>query len=144
MAETQNYQNHVRWYPLHHFVVMPILLFNLVWQIGRLYQEPTWIRAEYVLLAVGLILLGIAARLQALKAQDRIIRLEETIRYQKLLPPNLAFQAAQQPIRNILALRFASDEELPQLLEKAINGEFKNSKEIKQAIKNWRGDYLRV
>lgn len=144
MAETQNYQNHVRWYPLHHFVVMPILLFNLVWQIGRLYQEPTWIRAEYVLLAVGLILLGVATRLQALKAQDRIIRLEETIRYQKLLPSDLAFQAAQQPIGNILALRFASDEELPQLLEKAINGEFKSSKEIKQSIKNWRGDYLRV
>lgn len=144
MAEIQNYRNHVRWYPLAHFVVMPILLFNLIWQAVRLYQEPSWDRAEFVLLAVGLILLNVAARFQALTAQDRIIRLEEQLRYQKLLSSDLAFQAAQLPHSSILALRFASDEELPQLLEKAINGEFKDSKEIKQSIKNWRGDYLRV
>lgn len=144
MAETQNYQNHVRYFPLVHFFLFPVLFFNLVWQAVRLYQEPSWDRAEMVLLAVALIGMNLAARVQALKAQDRAIRLEESLRYQRILVPDLAFQAEQMPAGTKVALRFASDEELPELVQKAINGEFKNSKEIKLAIKNWRGDYLRV
>jgi hypothetical protein len=144
MAETQNYQNHVRWYPLVHFVITPILLVNLIWQIVRLSQEFNWDRAENLLLAVGLMLLSLAGRNQALMAQNRIIRLEETLRYREVLAPDLAFQAEQLPNGTKIALRFASDDELPELVQKAINGEFKNSKEIKLAVKDWRGDYLRV
>ena len=144
MAETQNYQNHVRYFPLVHFFLFPVLLFNLIWQAVRLYQEPSWDRAEMVLLAVALIAMNVAARTQALKAQDRTIRLEEALRYQRVLSPDLAFQAEQMPAGTKVALRFASDEELPELVQKAISGEFKSSKEIKLAIKNWRGDYLRV
>jgi hypothetical protein len=144
MAQTQNYQNHVRYFPLVHYFLTPLLLFNLIWQIVRLYQEPSWDRAEFVLLSVGFIAMNVAARLQALRAQDRVIRLEESIRYQRILSPDLAFQAEQLPTGNKLALRFASDEELPELIQKAINGDFKNSKEIKLSIKKWRGDYLRV
>ena len=144
MAQTQNYQNHVRYFPLVHYFLTPLLLFNLIWQIVRLYQEPNWDRAEFVLLSIGLIAMNVAARLQSLRAQDRVIRLEESIRYQRILSPDLAFQAEQLPAGSKLALRFASDEELPELVEKAINGDFKNSKEIKLSIKKWRGDYLRV
>ena len=144
MAETQNYQNHVRWYPLVHFIITPVLLINLIWQIVRLSQEPSWDRAESLLLAVGLMLLSLAARNQALMVQNRVIRLEESLRYKEVLPPDLAFQAEQLPTRTKIALRFASDEELPELVRKAINGEFKDSKEIKLAVKNWRGDYLRA
>ncbi|CAN5868342.1 hypothetical protein BH20ACI4_BH20ACI4_34090 [soil metagenome] len=144
MAQNQNYQNHVRYFPLVHYFLTPLLFFNLIWQIVRLYQEPSWDRAEFVLLSVGLIAMNVAARLQALRAQDRVIRLEESLRYQRLLSPDLAFQAEQLPASSKLALRFASDEELSELVHKAINGDFKNSKEIKLSIKNWRGDYLRV
>lgn len=144
MAETQNYQNHVRWYPLVHFFLTPIFLFNFVWQSVRLYQESSWDRAESLLLAVAFIGLQIAARLQALKAQDRVIRLEERLRYKEILPADLAAQAANLEIGKILALRFASNEELPELVRKTLSGELKTSKEIKQSIKNWRGDYLRV
>lgn len=144
MAETQSYQNHVRRFPLVHFVLFPILFFNLGWQSVKLYKEPSWDRAEFVLLAIAFIGMNLAARVQALRAQDRVIKLEETLRYQRILSPDLAFQAEQLPTWNKIALRFASDEELPGLIQKAINGEFANSKEIKLAIKNWRGDYLRV
>ncbi len=144
MENTQNYQNHVRWFPLVHFVLFPILLFNLIWQIVMLYQYPSWDRAEFVLLSIGLILLSLAARLQALKAQDRVIRLEERLRYQAVLSSDLAQKAANLNIGQMIALRFASDEELAELVEKTLNGEFKDSKEIKLAIKNWRGDFLRV
>lgn len=144
MAETQNYQNHVRYFPLFHYVITPLLLFNLIWQAVRLYQEPNWDRAENLLMAVVFILIALAARLQALTVQNRIIRLEESLRYHKILSPDLAFQAEQLPTGTKIALRFASDEELPDLVQRAINGEFKNSKEIKLAVKNWRGDYLRA
>ncbi len=144
MAQNQNYQNHVRYFPLVHYFLTPLLFFNLIWQIVRLFQEPSWDRAEFLLLSVGLIAMNVAARLQALRAQDRVIRLEESLRYQRILSPDLAFQAEQLPTGSKLALRFASDEELSELVQKAINGDFKKTKEIKQAIKNWRGDYLRV
>ena len=145
MQETQNYQNHVRWYPLVHFVLSPILFFNFVWQAGRLYQEPNWDRAENVLVAAALMLISLAARLQALKAQDRVIRLEETLRFQNILPPDLAAAAAQKlTTGQLIALRFASDFELPELVQKTLSGELETAKQIKLAVKNWRGDYLRV
>ena len=144
MPEQQNYQNHTRWYPLVHFVISPILLFNLIWQIVRLFQEPTWDRGEFVLLSLGIALLSLAARLQSLKAQDRVIRLEEKLRYKELLPTDLAQKASNLKTGQIIALRFAPDEELPDLVQKTLNGEFKTSKDVKLAVKNWRGDYLRV
>lgn len=144
MAETQNFKNHVRYNPFVHFLITPLLLIILIWQIVRLWQDPSWDRGFDLLVALALIMLSLAARAQALTVQNRVIRLEESLRYQKILSPDLAFQAEQLPTGTKIALRFASDEELPELVQKAINGEFKNSKEIKLAVKNWRGDYLRV
>jgi hypothetical protein len=116
----------------------------LIWQSVRLYQEPSWDRAENILMAVAFIILSLTARLQALKAQDRVIRLEESLRYQRLLPSDLFEKSSNLKTGQMVALRFASDEELPDLLNRTLKGEFKDTKEIKLAVKNWRGDYLRV
>jgi hypothetical protein len=144
MADTQNFRNHTRWFPLFHFVIFPLLVFNLVWQSVRLYQEPSWDRAEWVLMAVVFILMILAARLQALRAQDRLIRLEERLRYARLLSPELAAKASDLRTGEIIALRFASDDELPDLAARAVKGEFGSPKEIKLAVKKWRADHLRV
>lgn len=144
MADTQNYSNHVRWFPLFHFVVMPLLLLNFLSHLVRLFMAPSWSLGFWTLLGITLILLALASRLMAIKAQDRIIRLEEKLRYRELLSPELAERAKGLHIGQIIALRFASDDELPGLIERTLNGEFAKPKEIKQAIKNWRGDYLRV
>jgi hypothetical protein len=144
MKDTQNYSNHTRWLPLVHFVLFPIFAFNLIWQTVRLYQEPRWDRVVMILLALAFIGLNVAARLQALRAQDRVIRLEESLRYQRTLQGELAEKAEALPTRLKIALRFASDEELAELVERTVSGELKTSKEIKLAIKKWRGDYLRV
>lgn len=144
MSEQQTYQNHTRYFPLVHFVLFPALFFNLIWQIVRLYQEPNWDRAEWVFMAVVFVAMNVAARLQALKAQDRVIRLEEELRFNQILPKELLQKAAGLKTSQLIALRFASDEELPNLIERALNDEFKTGKDIKLAIKNWRGDYLRV
>lgn len=143
MAE-QNYSNHRRWYPLFHFVVMPLLALNFLSHLIRFFMAPSWGLAFWTLLGATLILLALASRLMALKAQDRVIRLEERLRYRDVLSPELAKRANGLRTGQIIALRFASDEELPQLIERTLNGEFAKPKEIKQAIRNWQSDYLRV
>jgi Family of unknown function (DUF6526) len=144
MQEAQNFKNHARFFPLFHFVLMPILLFHLIWCIVRTVQDFSWDRLEYLLIAFVLVLITLSARMQALAAQDRVIKLEERLRYKSLLNSVLEAKASQFKIGQMIALRFASDEELPSLVEKIISSELKTSKEIKMAVKNWRGDYLRV
>jgi len=73
-----------------------------------------------------------------------VIRLEERLRYREVLSPELVKRADGLRTGQIVALRFAPDDELAGLVERTLNGEFAKNKEIKQAIKNWRGDHLRV
>ena len=144
MAEQQTYANHTRWFPLVHFVTFPLVILNFLFQAFRLYQEPGIDRAVWVVLCVVFMLIVLTSRLQALKAQDRIIRLEERLRYKELLSPELAKRASDLAPGKIISLRFASDEELPALVTQVLDGKLNTGKEIKSAIKNWRGDYLRV
>ena len=144
ISEMQNYHNHVRWHPLVHFVITPILLVNLVWAAICVSIEFDWFRVQYLMLSLGVVLTSLAARLQALRAQDRVIRLEERLRYREVLAPELLKRTVELRTGQIIALRFASDTELPGLIERTLNGEFASAKEIKAAIKNWRADYLRV
>lgn len=148
MPNQQNFSNHVRWFPLFHFVVIPLLVLNLLSHIVRLYlAEPNSGRktlAFWTLLSFTFILMALAARLQALTVQNRVIRLEEKLRYKTLLSPELAAQAEGLSLGQIIALRFASDAELPSLVERTLNGEFATPKEIKKAVKDWRADHLRA
>lgn len=98
----------------------------------------------WIVLVFTIILLSIAARLQALKAQDRVIRLEERLRYREALSSDLAARASNLPTGKIISLRFASDEELPSLVTQVLEGKLSTGKEIKSSIKNWRADHLRV
>ena len=144
MAEQQNYKNHVRWHAPQHFVLTPILLVNFIYAIVRLIQEPNIDRAEFLLLAIGLVIMGVLVRINSLRVQDRLIRLEEKIRYEKVLPANLLPQTENLSRSQINALRFASDRELSTLVERVLKGEFQKPDEIKRAVTDWRGDYLRV
>jgi hypothetical protein len=120
------------------------MLLHFIYTAYRLYQTPDFAHAEALLLAFGLILLALLVRINPLRAQDRVIRLEEQLRYQRLLPAELAAQAGQLPARFVVALRFASDEELPGLVHETLAGKFAKPDEVKRAIKNWRTDLLRV
>lgn len=144
MNKAQNYSNHARYFPLFHFVVVPLLVLNFLSHLIRFLMAPSWTLAFWTLLGIALILLALASRLMALKVQDRVIRLEERLRYREILSPQLAANASKLTISQMIALRFASDEELPGLVERTLNGEFATPKEIKLAIKEWRSDYLRV
>lgn len=147
MAEQQNYANHTRWFPLFHFVLVPLLLLNLIEHLVRIYMTSgteRWEQAFWALFSVVLILLALVARMMAVKVQDRVIRLEERLRYRELLSAETAAKASELPVEQIIALRFASDGELNDLVNQVLDGKLTTQKEIKMAIKDWRGDHLRA
>ncbi|MGH9837620.1 MAG: DUF6526 family protein [Blastocatellia bacterium] len=145
MAETtQSYSNHTRWHTPFHFVLTPILLIHFIWSVVQLVRDPGWVTAEALLLSIGLLLMMLLVRGNPLRAQDRLIRLEEQLRMQRLLPAALAARASALPVRFLVALRFAPDEELPTLVQQALDGKFTKPDDLKRTIKNWRGDYFRV
>jgi uncharacterized membrane protein YciS (DUF1049 family) len=144
MAE-QNFSNHAKFFPLFHFFVVPLMLVNLVQQIIH------WVRGEYsiggfidILVAIGLLAGFTAARMMALKVQDRVIRLEERLRLEKLLPADLQARIPEFTTAQLVALRFASNSELPELARKVLDQKVADRKAIKQMIKTWRPDFLRA
>lgn len=145
MADTsQTYANHTRWHPPFHFFVLPVMLINFVWSIVECVKHPGWNQGWWIVVSLALLVLTFVARTNALKVQDRIIRLEEKLRYQQLLPADLARQAGSLSVGQIIALRFASDEELEGLVREVLGGRLTKAAEIKRAIKNWRADTFRV
>ena len=146
MAETtpQTYATHTRFVPLFHYVALPLLLLNFLWAAYRLVTGVSLDAAVAVLLAVALIPVALFARIFALGAQDRVIRLEERLRLQALLPADLAPRIGELTMRQLIALRFASDGEVPNLVQRVLDGDLTNQRAIKQAITTWRADYDRV
>jgi hypothetical protein len=142
--EVQNAQNHTRIDPLFHRVLVPILMFHLLWSIWRLYRDPSWVTGEALLLAFGLTILGLFSRLNALRAQDRVIRLEEQLRLERLGQGASTAKLLSLTMPQIVALRFASDAEFPALLDRVAAGQLKAPKDIKAAIQTWRPDFARV
>ncbi len=143
MAESQNFKNHTRLDPGFHFTLVPATLLVLIGAIGYVKRHPHDIFSWWLLAFVCCFIWAIfKIRLYALRNQDRIIRLEETIRMQRLCP-DVAARAADLRAGQIIALRFCSDAELPALAKRALDEKLSN-KDIKQAIKDWRGDSARI
>ena len=145
MAEKkpQTYANHLRFVPLFHFVLSLMLLLNLVWAAWRLYQDASFGNVVALVTALSLGLLFFYARDFSLRVQDRLIRLEERLRLAAVLPPELAGRIEELTASQLIGLRFASDDELAELVSKVLDGSLKGRTEIKKAIKTWRPDYYR-
>jgi hypothetical protein len=131
----QSYANHTKWDVKWHFIVLPILLFN----VFGIDFASIW----DIVVAIALLLAGYGTRVYALQVQDRLIRLEERLRLEKLLPKNMQSRIGELSVPQLIALRFASDTELPALAEEVLKTQM-GPKQIKQAIKNWRPDEFRV
>ena len=143
--EEQTFEKHTRYVPGYHFVALPILLINFLFALYETYEQGfSKMSLWNVLVALALALLAWYVRAKPVSVQDRIIRLEERLRLQEKLPAELRGRINEIPPKHLVGLRFASDEELPDLARRCINGEFKTPKEIKAAIKTWRPDHLRV
>ena len=135
----QNYSNHRRFVPLYHFITLLGTLFLLIGSIVNLVKSsPDNFYSAALLVMTSLLLMFTAfyARVFALKAQDRVIRAEENFRYflltKQALPKELT-------VRQVVGLRFASDDEFPALVEKAVKDKLSEN-DIKKNIKTWRED----
>jgi len=143
--EEQNFANHGRFVPLYHFFAVPVFVANFVWSLYRLWKLGFSFAGIFgVILAVALLVLAFQARLFALAVQDRVIRLEERLRYAQVLPANLQARCGELTIDQVVALRFASDVELPALAQKVLDEKLTERKAIKQLIKCWKPDYQRA
>ena len=143
-APTQSYANHTRWHPLFHFFLVPVMVINFFWSIVLCYQYPGWTQGWWVVVSLALIVMMFLVRTNSLKVQDRLIRLEEQLRCQRILSPALAQRVTGLRLGQMMALRFAPDEELEALVSEVVEGRLTKPAEIKQAIKNWRADTFRV
>ncbi|SVC24690.1 uncharacterized protein METZ01_LOCUS277544 [marine metagenome] len=139
----QNYKNHAKFIPVFHYIALPLLLVNFFGALFRVTQEISFYTLNDVGLAISLIVVAVFTRLFALKAQDRVIRLEEQIRMQTFLPDALKVHVGRLTMGQIVALRFASDEELADLTQEALD-QNTSPNALKQAVKHWRPDYNRV
>ena len=145
MAQTpQTYKNHARFFPLFHFFVAPVLLLNLLNALRHLYVRPSRSTGWELIVAAALVGLATAARLMALKVQDRVIRLEMRLRMQQVLPPDLCARMEELTPPQMVALRFASDAELADLVRDVLDGKLPTQKAIKQRVRTWAPDYLRA
>ena len=142
--QTQTYASHRRYIPAFHFFVLPVLLGNIMVAIVTLVRAPALSTAWGLLVALAIGIGIVYARSMPLRAQDRVIRLEERTRLERLLPVDLRDRIPELTPSQLIALRFAPDGELPDLVRRSLSGELKGAGEIKRAIRNWRGDYLRV
>jgi len=141
----QNFSNHTKFVPAFHFFTLPVLALNLGWSCYR------WKVSEFsfgglvnVLLGVALILGFLFARLFALTVQDRVIRLEERLRLERLLPDDLKLRIEEFTVPQLVGLRFACDAELPALARKVLAENLRDRKQIKRLVQNWKPDYQRV
>ena len=141
--KNQNYGNHRKWVIMYHlisFIAILVLVIGSIRYLINASDDNFYLASLIVLISILLLFIFFFSRIFALKAQDRAIKAEESLRHfaltGKLLSPNLK-------MRQIVALRFASDEEFVALAEKA-EKDGMSENDIKKAIKNWRGDYYRV
>jgi hypothetical protein len=139
----QTLANHTRLDPPFHMFVIPVAGISLLVAIWHLIQDPGFYSAWLVVVAAAAIVLALKARTYALKAQDRIIRFEERLRLASLLPQSLCPRIGELSESQLIALRFASDAELPGLADKTLSGKLSGA-EIKKAIATWRPDYWRI
>jgi hypothetical protein len=150
MAEKtpQTLKTHVRLDPPFHFFLLPVAAGNIVLEIYHLIRAIIagvfhFSLAWNVVLALAFAVVIFKFRLYALKAQDRVIRLEERLRLTTVCAEPMRSRIGELTEGQLIALRFASDEEVGALAGKALSDSMRSA-DIKKAIKNWRPDYFRV
>jgi hypothetical protein len=139
----QTRDNHVRLHPPFHFFFSLAVLLLFAVSVYEAIRNPGLSSAAQVLLVLVVGTVGFLARTYALKVQDRVIRLEEQLRLSHLMDAEYDRTIHALSEAQLVALRFASDDELPSLAKRAA-AEHLDGKAIKAAIRNWRPDYWRV
>lgn len=143
MSKTQSLGNHARLDPLYHFLIFGFYLLNLIFACVFLYRQTSLTTAWYLVLSLVAIVPILKLRTYPLKVQDRVIRMEERLRLQTLALQEWHAQIARLSEDQLIALRFAGDNEVVELARQALEHNL-GRKEIKERIKSWRADAWRV
>jgi hypothetical protein len=139
----QNLSNHGRIDPLYHYFLFGVLLLNLVYACFHLYRQRSISAAWFLMLSISIFVLFFKIRIYPLKVQDRVIRLEERLRLQALAPAEWHAQIYNLSEDQLIALRFAADDEVVELAKQALELKL-TRKQIKERIKSWRPDNFRI
>jgi hypothetical protein len=140
---TQNYANHRKALSPAFMSAFLILAVNVVWQAIGVFQSPGFSSVLAFLVAMALIVVAYASRRNAQIVQDRLIRLETRLRLERVLPPERHGDIARLTLPQLVGLRFASDAELPTLVQETLAQALTNDA-IKRKIGSWQADWLRV
>jgi hypothetical protein len=140
----QNFKNHAKMVPGYHYVASVLLLALLIRAIIGVVEEPSVDSVMGIVLVVALLMIGFYARTFALGVQDRVIRLEERLRLERVLSEDLRERIPELTTDQLIGLRFAPNEELESLTRRVLAGELQGRKQIKMAVENWRADRQRI
>jgi hypothetical protein len=145
MAEKkpQIFANHARLDPLFHFFALPVFLISAIAAVVHFLTHPSLHSGWLFVVAVAAAIAVMKIRTYALRVQDRVICLEERLRLATLSPERLRSRLPELTERQLIALRFSSDAEAPNLAERALSEKLA-PRDIKAAIQTWRPDYWRV
>jgi hypothetical protein len=141
---TQTSADHTRIVPGYHYVLFAILTVNLILRVVWAVRSPGFASFWAIVMAVAFVLMAWYLRVFPLAVQDRVIRMEERQRLGRLLPPELRPRLGEFTRRQLVALRFASDDELPALAMRVLDEGINDKKVIKGMILQWRADHLRA
>jgi hypothetical protein len=140
----QSFKNHARFVPPFHLFAFPISIVNAVWLLIRAFKSPSWDTGIAAAMGVALVVMFFYARIFALTVQDRVIRLEMRLRLRELLPADLQPRIHELTRRQLVALRFAGDRELPSLVRRVLDERLNDGKAIKKLVQDWQADHLRA
>src|SRR5712692_7343599 len=140
----QNFKNHTRFLPPFHFFIVPVLILNVLNAVRHLWLRPSLSTGFALIVAMALVLVAALSRYMATTVQNRVIRLEMRLRLQEILPADLKNRISELTPPQLVALRFAGDRELPDLVRDVLAGKLATQKEIKMQVKDWQADWLRA
>jgi hypothetical protein len=141
---TQSFAHHAKMVPRYHYWALGMLAVPTLYFAFMAVTDFSLNRVMIVTFAAGVFMIAFFARLFPLGVQDRVIRLEERLRMERVLPDELRSRVSEVPTNLLVGLRFAPDEELAELVRQVLDGGLSDRKSVKQAVKNWRADHQRI
>jgi hypothetical protein len=140
----QAYATHRRWVPMYHFVASALLFASLVYAVWNAISSLSLQSVMYLVLVLAVIIVFFYSRTFPLAVQDRLIRLEERMRLERVLPETLRRRIHDFTTGQLVGLRFASDAELPALAQRVLDENLQDREQIKREIAQWRADHQRA
>jgi hypothetical protein len=140
----QNYANHKRVDAPYFYGFAPMVLLGAVFAIIGFIRSPGWYGASLLLLHIGVMGVFLRARSYPITVQNRLVRLEMKLRLERILPDDLKPRIGELALGQLIALRFASDAELPELTRRVLDERITKADDIKKLVRDWQADFLRV